>query len=126
MSLVAPRITRPAKAICDVIELTEAEKNIYSGAGWKLARFDAVGELAEFFDPGKYPLPDDLGDVDGYLTVMLRAAHDWMKASPGEFWLVMCSGYQLCRPRRVTPDSASAIAHMARIFGEAHREAMEY
>jgi len=46
---------------CEVINLNEVEKDIYCGAGWKLARFDSE-KLVEFFDPSEcnYSSFDDL------------------------------------------------------------------
>ena len=112
MSTVAARITRaPA---CDVINLTEAEKDIYTGAGWKLANF-ANGRLVAFFDPSDTPY-----SVDTRIMVdnAIDAAMRWLAGVDGEVWLVLCSCYQLCEPREITPTDASALAHMSRMFGD--------
>ena len=92
---------------CEVINLTEAEKEIYKRAGWKFARFKE-GSLVEFFDHTEMTNIDDA----------LAHAVDWIARGEGEFWLVMCSCYQLCEPGQVMLNDASAIARMARIFGE--------
>lgn len=92
---------------CEVINLTEPEKDIYKGSGWKLAHF-VNGQLVRLFDPA------DMIDADE----ALEYAADWIAATDGEFWLVMCSGYQLCEPTHIALNDASAIARMARVFGE--------
>lgn len=100
---------------CEVINLTEAEKDIYSGAGWKLARF-VDGQLVGFFDPLE---TEYLEDVQAMADEALENATAWLANAEGEVWLVMCSCYQLCEPRRITLTDASALARMARVFGEA-------
>lgn len=116
---------------CEVINLTEAEKDIYSGAGWKLARF-VDGTLVEFFDPVLLEYPLEYGAQE-MAEGSVRTAMTWLKniesgnaslsytngqRDGGEAWLVMCSCYQLCEPRRVTLTDASALARMARVFAE--------
>ena len=117
---------------CEVINLTDAEKNIYSGSGWKLARF-VEGELLELFDPSEFT--EYQPDVEAMSSEAIRIAMAWMlrvqnhNADPlarnergehpgGEVWLVMCSCYQLCAPRRITLTDAGALAHMARMIGD--------
>ena len=104
---------------CKVINLTEAEKDIYCGSGWKLAHFEN-GQLVGFFDPLDTECQDGIQET---ASEALENATAWMANCPGEIWLVMCSGYQLCEPRRVALTDASALAHVARIFGEVLREA---
>ena len=99
---------------CEVINLTETEKNLYTGAGWKLARF-VDGQLAGFFDPMDTAYDEDPEEM---AMEALEDATAWLANAEGEVWLVMCSCCQLCEPRRITLTDASAIAHMARIFGE--------
>lgn len=99
---------------CQVINLTEAEKDIYAGAGWKLARF-VDGHLVGFFDPMETECQDD---AQAMVAEAIENATAWLANLEGEAWLVMCSCYQLCEPRRVTLDDASALARMARVFGE--------
>lgn len=112
-----------------VINLTDTEKDIYTGSGWKLARF-VDGQLVEFFDPIllEYPREYDAQEIaDG----AIRSAIVWLKniesgnaarsytngqRDGGEAWLVMCSDYQLCAPCRVTLNDAVALEHMAQIF----------
>ena len=109
---IADRIERaPA---CDVINLAEAEKDVYRGSGWKLARFEN-GVLVEFFDPMETPYSED---VEAMANASIGAAVSWLSSAPGEVWLVMCSGYQLCQPQRVTLSDPSSLAAMARVFGE--------
>jgi len=114
--LVQSRIEQAAA--CTVINLTEAEKDIYNGAGWKLARF-VEGKLVGFFDPMDTTYQDD---TDAMANEALEDATAWLASAEGEVWLVMCSCYQLCEPRRITLTDASAIAKMARVFGEQMEE----
>lgn len=85
-------------AACQVINLTDAEKNIYNDSGWKLARFDN-GILVGLFDPTEDILmkATDQEAIDQ----AAEAAQAWLANAQGETWLVMCSCYQLCEPRRV-------------------------
>lgn len=102
---------------CPVINLTPEEKDIYSGAGWKLARFEE-GVLAGFFDPQDVSWQ---ASAQAMADKAIKAAIEWLGSSVqgnSETWLVMCSGYQLCEPRRVHPGDVSSLAYMARIFGE--------
>lgn len=99
---------------CEVINLSETEKNIYCGAGWKLARF-VEGYLVGFFDPMETEYREDAQEM---AKESLDNATAWLANADGEVWLVMCSCYQLCEPRRITLTDASAMARMARVFGE--------
>lgn len=99
---------------CKVINLTEAEKDIYNGSGWKLARFVDC-KLVGFFDPMNTTYQDD---AEATANEALEDATAWLASAEGEVWLVMCSAYQLCEPRRVTLTDASSIAKMARVFAE--------
>lgn len=96
------------------IQLTELEKDIYSGTGWKLAEF-RKGILVGFFDPELVRWQED---AEAMADDAINQAVKWLGGIEGEAWLVMCSGYQLNQLRRIDPTSASDIAHMARIFGE--------
>lgn len=111
-SLVRNRI-EPAPA-CDVINLSEAEKDLYTGSGWKLARFEH-GVLKGFFDPARVPMRDSAEDA---LSEVLEAATAWIGNADGEVWLVMCSSYQLCDPIPVGLTDARGLARMARVFAE--------
>lgn len=99
---------------CEVINLSEAEKDIYCGAGWKLARF-VDGQLAGFFDPMEIEYNSD---TQAMADEAVDAAIAWLADADSEVWLVMCSSYQLCEPRRIEFTDASAIAHMARMFAD--------
>ncbi|MEW6314648.1 MAG: hypothetical protein AB1513_11515 [Pseudomonadota bacterium] len=100
---------------CEVINLTEAEKDIYSGSGWKLARF-VNGQLAELFNPTDVEYKDD---AQAMADEALDKSLAWIANAEGEVWLVMCSCCQLCEPRRITLTDASAMARLARAIGEA-------
>jgi hypothetical protein len=110
MSSVRDRIEQAAA--CEVINLTAAEVNAhYRGAGWKIAHFEE-GQLVGFFDPMKMIDGDDPG----------QEALAWLGADKREMWLVMCSCTQLCEPRRVSLDDASALARMMRVFSDQKQE----
>lgn len=110
---VQDRIEQPPA--CEVINLSEAEKDIYSGAGWKLARF-VNGQLVGLFDPAEVEYRED---VQTMADAALENATAWIANAEGEVWLVLCSCYQLCEPRRITLTDASALARLARAIGEA-------
>lgn len=99
---------------CEVINLTEAEKDIYNGAGWKLARF-VDGALVGLFDPTEVEYRED---VQAMADEALENATAWLANAEGEVWLVMCSSYQFCEPRRITLTDAAALAKLARVIGE--------
>ena len=99
---------------CEVINLTEVEKDLYTGSGWKLARF-FNGELVGFFDPAETRYQ---ADMQAMVDEAIEDATAWLANADGEVWLVMCSCYQLCEPRRVTLTDAGALAKMARVFSE--------
>jgi len=100
---------------CQVINLTEPEREIYSGAGWKLARFED-GRLVELFDPlDQVPAGDDASET---ATAALDASIKWATVSGGEIYMVECSCYQLCEPQRFDPLDASAVARLGRRIGE--------
>jgi hypothetical protein len=110
---VADRIEQaPA---CEVINLTEKEKSIYTGCGLKLARFENA-ELIALYDPLEHIPYNE--DTEALANNALEDAVSWLAMAKGEIWLVMCSCYQLCEPRRITINDAQALAHMARRFGE--------
>lgn len=112
MKTVADRIEQaPA---CAIINLDEEERGIYTGAGWKLARF-VDGRLRGFFDPMNIPSEPD---VQRMADAAVEAAITWLANAEGEVWLAMCSCGQLCEPRRVTFTDAAALARMARVFAE--------
>lgn len=94
---------------CEVINLTDAEREIYTGAGWKIARFEN-GRLTGLFD---------LNTPQESAECAMNRALGWLSAiGNDEAWLVMCSCGQLCEPRRVTLTDASALARMTRVFAE--------
>ncbi len=99
---------------CEAINLSQAEKDIYTGAGWKLARF-VDGALVQLFDPTEVDYREDIQDM---ADEALENAKVWLANADGEVWLVMCSCYQLCEPRRITMTDASALARLARVIGE--------
>ena len=91
---------------CEVINLNEAEKEIYTGSGWKLARFEN-GVLVGFFDPMDTPYHVDL---QAMVNEMSENVHAWLANAQGETWLVMCSCYQLCEVKRVALTGEYALA----------------
>ena len=99
---------------CAVINLLDEERHFYTGSGWKLARFEK-DRLVGFFDPLEIPYAED---TQAQTQAAIEAALAWIESSVGEVWLVMCSCYQLCEPRRIALDDAAALAHMVRVFGE--------
>ena len=99
---------------CEVINLSKSEENYYSGCGWKLAHF-VDDKLLGFFDPLHGACQKN---VRAMVDEAVERATRWMGTVDGEVWLVMCSCLQLCEPKRIRLDDASAIARMAWAFGE--------
>lgn len=102
---------------CKVINLQEDEKSIYTGAGWKLARFNN-GKLVGFFDPmfTRYNK-----NTQAMVEAMTANMTTWLaKSAADEVWLVMCSCYQLCEPKRValTGEPALALPSVLNCFTE--------
>jgi len=104
---------------CSVIQLTEVEKDLYTGCGWKLARFEN-GALVALFDP--LDTVEYREDMQGMADEALQNATAWLANAEGEVWLVMCSCYELCEPRRITLTDVGALAKLARAIGEAVRD----
>lgn len=99
---------------CDYIDITDEEASHYTGAGWKLARFEN-GILQGFFDPGNLPYCPDRTHAANEAG---QAALAWLAQAEGEIWIVMCSCYQMCNPRKIDRNNASDLAHMMRRWGE--------
>jgi hypothetical protein len=99
---------------CPVIKLSEPEKDVYSGSGWKIARF-VDGTLVDFFDPLDRPYNPD---TETMVNEAFNAGRAWMERNKGEHWLVMCSGYELCEPRKLTLSDVESFAQMAHVFWE--------
>lgn len=102
---------------CKVINLTEAEKDIYCGSGWKFARFED-GNLVGFYDPME---TEYQADTTAMVEDMSENMTAWIANAVGEVWLVMCSCYQLCEPRRValTGEFSAALPAALNLFTEA-------
>jgi hypothetical protein len=114
------RITRPDYAICDIIELSEAEKENYNGCGWHIAQFQN-GELVSLLNLLDVTYTEDLEKA---ANEILAIAILWMKAKKrGEYCLVMCSGYQLCEPVQLNIADAASVAYLGRRIGEILLEA---
>lgn len=101
--------------ICDVIDLTHEEKHLYTGAGHRIARFEN-GTLVELWNPGKLPYRDNVQEM---ANETIQKAVEFIQSNPSEYWLVICSGYQLCEPYPIILNDASSLARMARILSEA-------
>ena len=101
---VAERIEQASA--CEVINLNDDEKYIYTGSGWKLARFED-GKLAGFYDPAETIYNSNTQEMVNEMTGNMTA---WLANAVGEVWLVMCSCYQLCEPRRVALTGEYSVA----------------
>lgn len=117
-SHVEGRITSRRGYRCDIIELNEREYEIYNGVGWRIARFDA-GVLVELFDPAAVRIPNGIRENVGRISnYQLQATMRWLQTAIGETWLVMCSCYELCEPRRIAVHDAASVARLARVIGD--------
>lgn len=101
--------------MCDVIDLTQEEKHLYTGAGQRIARFKD-GTLIELWNPGQLPYRDNVQEM---ADETIKKALEFIQSNQGEYWLVMCSGYQLCEPYPIILNDASSLARMARILSKA-------
>src|SRR3990167_4565910 len=81
---------------CEVINLSDAEKDIYCGAGWMLARF-VDGTLVELFDPQEVEYQSD---AQAMADETMDAALAWLVNAEGEVWLGVCACWRPCEPRR--------------------------
>lgn len=101
-------------AACKFIDLTESEKDIYCGCGWKLARF-VNSTLVELFELADVESRDD---QQSEVSDSLTRAIEWLGRVEGEVLLVMCSCYQLCDPCPISFKDASSMAKLARSINE--------
>ncbi|MDR1888984.1 MAG: hypothetical protein LBQ81_06355 [Zoogloeaceae bacterium] len=99
---------------CPVIQLSDAEKDIASGTGWQIARFENA-TLVELFDPKTTPFN---ADARAMTIEAINDAMIWMSSTDGEHWLVLCASDELREPLCITPADASGFEKMARVFGE--------
>ncbi len=99
-------------ATCAVINLWESERAIFSGAGWKLARFEDA-RLVEIYDPSGLPY---LGDMQAMADNALAAASAWLATAEGETFLVLCCAHQLLMPRPIALGDPASLANMSRLL----------
>lgn len=121
MFSAAERITQaPA---CKVIELSEAEKRLYTDSGWKLAHF-LDGIMIELHDPRDVPY---VANTQSTINEAIKRATVWLNTAlpRGEVWIVRFSCCQLCEPRQITHDDPTSFAHMARVIDDELREDFE-
>jgi hypothetical protein len=97
---------------CAVIDLWEAERAIFSGAGWRLARFEDA-RLVELFDPSGLPFSDDMQDLT---EAAACAASAWLASAAGETFLVLCCGSQLLMPRPIALGDPASLRYMSRLL----------
>lgn len=91
--------------LCDVITLTEGEKDLYHGSGYALAKFvdDYLQELVYF---------TSFDDEDDAIDQCLNFGF-----GQDNVYLVMCSCYELCDPHHFITDDASSLAKLKRLIG---------
>jgi len=109
---------------CDVINLTEQEREHYTGCGWHIAgfKYGTLARLTELDTPV-------MGTFDESVSAGVANTVDGLKSMETdgmECWLVMCSCRQLCEPQPVTSDDALAVAKITRRLGDdLHQTAQE-
>jgi hypothetical protein len=99
---------------CEIIKLKDREKHLYTGCGWKIARFEN-SDLVEFFEPKNVSFKTSISDM---ANDAIDNAQKWLKKSTGETWLVMCSCYELSEPRQILMNDVSSLAKMCSVFYE--------
>ena len=113
LNLVLDRIEQAP--FCEVINLDDEEKKLYTGAGFRLARF-VEGKLDALFDPMQVPMGDSIEEDAKEGT---KQALEFAKAD-GQYFEVMCSNYQLCEPVSFSllKDEARLIRKISEQFAE--------
>ena len=105
---------------CNVINLTESEKEVYRGAGWQIAAFKNE-ELSQIHSLDDYEyIPQEVKKKE---TVQRATKHNLdklkqLESAGFDCWLVMASCYQLCEPARISSSDALSAAKIARRIGE--------
>lgn len=101
---------------CDYISLNEAESDIYTGAGLRLAQV-VQGQIVAMHNPRDVTHQDD---TEAMANDALEMALAWMQEhQDGELWLGECSCYTFCEPHKIERSNAQHIAHLARRIGDA-------
>ena len=78
-----------------VIELSEIEREKYTGAGIRLALFKN-NILTELFNP--FEVEAQGNDLQDDLETILAVTKDWVDSQTGDIFYVVCSGGVLVRP----------------------------
>lgn len=99
-----------------IIKLTESESKLYTGSGWKIARF-IDGQLVELFD---LSLGDTLPENRQQgIQQLVNNAVKWASNAEGELWSVICSCDELIGPEPFSPDDSENIAQLQyRLFDD--------
>ena len=92
-----------------IIKLTEAESKLYTGTGWKIARFED-SQLVELFDLSVEKIPPELRQQG--IRDLIKAAVQWAENAEGELWSVMCSCDELVGPEPFSPHNSDDIAQL--------------
>lgn len=115
MSRVFERVRR--HGAISVIDLTDDELRLYSGAGWRIAAFQH-GALVRLHNPAETEWQGTIQKTaDIALTEALSVLQDCWKAGQ-ECWLVMCSTNQLCDVHVLANTDPTAMARLARVIGD--------
>ena len=104
---------------CNVINLTESEKEVYKGAGWQIAAFknEKLSEIHSL-DDYEYIAKESFNETVKRATVHNVDKLKQLEVAGFDCWLVMASSYQLCDPSRISSDDALCAAKIARRIGE--------
>ncbi|MCC6743634.1 MAG: hypothetical protein IT175_07200 [Acidobacteria bacterium] len=117
MGNASERIHQPKGALCPIIQLTDSELPLSSGAGWHIARF-VDGTLQELVLLETF-LPPRIVDAEKRANAGLAGILAWLRTAGSEVYLVMCSATELCEPVPLSGDAAAAgLARLARLMGE--------
>ena len=115
MSSVSERIDHTGA--CPVIDLTEDEKDSTEAPAGGLPVLKAASSWACSIGDVEYQ-----PNTQAMAEEAVEAATAWLANAVGEVWLVLCSAYQLCEPRRIAFGDPASMAHVARVIGsETHR-----
>lgn len=88
---------------CDYIDFNDREAELYGGSGWAIAHVEN-GEIVRLVYLNQF----EYGNEEAEAKMAIDDALESSQFPFVECWFGMCSGYEFCEPRNMTPDDATA------------------